>query len=111
MLEKEFQRSVVELARWYGWRVHHTRTVQIAGGGWTSPGLDPGFPDLILVRDDQIIFAELKTDRGRTSKTQDGWLAALGKCAETVVWRPRDMAQLTERLAPIRSHVKRSRRE
>jgi hypothetical protein len=110
MLEKDFQAAVVELARWHGWKVHHTRTVQIAGGGWLSPGLDKGFPDLVLARDGDVIVAELKTDNGRLTVSQGEWLKVLGTVVEAVVWRPRDMSLIHERLAPIRSHVRRSHR-
>lgn len=107
MLEKELQRAVVDLARYSGWRVHHTRTVNMAGGGWTSPGLDKGFPDLVLVGHRRIIFAELKTDRGQTTYEQKGWLDAIARAgAECYIWRPRDWAHIVEVLQPVRSHVK-----
>lgn len=110
MLEKDFQQWIVDLAKWHGWLVHHTRTVRIAGGGWTTPGIDAGFPDLVLARDGDLIFAELKTNNNRTTVSQDRWLATLGTAAEVVVWRPKDMSLITERLAPIRTHVQKSRR-
>jgi hypothetical protein len=110
MLEKDFQQWVVDLARWHGWLVHHTRTVKIAGGGWTSPGLDAGFPDLVLARPDELIFAELKTNTGKTTGTQARWLDVLDTAPiEVVVWRPKDMPHIMERLAPICTHVRRSR--
>lgn len=40
--ERDFQAAVMELARLLGWRVYHT---------WDSRKSEPGFPDLVLVRD------------------------------------------------------------
>lgn len=93
MLEKDFQAAVVELARLKGWLVHHTRTVKIQNGGWTSPGIVNGFPDLVLVHEQKqkIIFAELKSEKGKVSADQTKWLNALDSCRATaVVWRPDD---------------------
>lgn len=54
------------LALALGWRGYHTRRSQ------HSPA---GFPDLCLVHPSGLlIFAELKTERGKTSEEQDAWL-------------------------------------
>jgi hypothetical protein len=51
-----------------------------------------GFPDLVLVRGDRLIFSELKTDTGRVSDNQRQWIEALeATCkAEVYVWRTAD---------------------
>lgn len=63
------------------WGTYHTRH---------SKGSDPGFPDLVLWRE-RIVYAELKTEAGRVTRTQwaviDG-LRAAG--AEVHIWRPSD---------------------
>ena len=78
--EKQFQAAVVQFAKLTGWLVYHTHD---------SRRSEPGFPDLVLVRDDRIIYAELKTERGRMSAAQRTWQEAL-ICAgaEHRVWRP-----------------------
>lgn len=81
MSEKAWQARVVKFARDHGWMVYHTLV---------SKGSEPGFPDLVLVRE-WVIFAELKTDRGRLTKAQKDWLEALQDATTKVyVWRPSD---------------------
>jgi hypothetical protein len=89
--EAQFQRSVIELAQLNGWKVAHFRPAQNAKGVWRTPVAadGAGFPDLVLVKD-RVIFAELKTDKGRVRPDQKEWLEALDRCATTVIWRPRD---------------------
>jgi len=110
MLERDFQNAVVELARLGGWLVHHTRTVQIAGGGWSSPCLDKGFPDLTLVKRERLLFAELKTETGRLTLEQIRWLEALRDTgADARVWRPSQWNEIVETLTPTRSNVRHKR--
>lgn len=100
--ESEFQSAVIEAAQYNGWRVHHTRTVQIRPGVWATPLQgDSGFPDLVLAHPDRgVIFAELKSARGRLSPEQDRWLRTLVACgAEAHVWRPTDMVTILNRLS------------
>lgn len=66
--EAQFQRAVVEYAELNQWLVYHT---------YDSRRSNPGFPDLVLVRDGKLIFAELKSERGRLSQDQERWLRAL----------------------------------
>jgi hypothetical protein len=82
--------------------VAHFRTAQTARGAYVTPvGADgAGFPDLVLVREGRLIFAELKRQTGRTTTQQDIWLKALQTCeyddwqslmaVKVVVWRPSD---------------------
>lgn len=76
--EQHFTEQVIQLARFYGWRAAHFRAAQTTRG-WRTPvqGDGKGFPDLVLVRPPELIFAELKTPRGRLSREQAGWVAAL----------------------------------
>jgi len=56
-----------------------------------------GFPDLCLVREQRIIFAELKSAKGKVSDEQFIWLENLGKTkAEVYIWRPVDREEIEE---------------
>jgi hypothetical protein len=54
----------------------------------------------VLVRPPEIIFAELKTLRGRVRPEQTVWLGMLAACGlETYIWRPSDLDEVCVRLA------------
>ena len=74
---------VIDLADLLGWLVYHTHDSRRSAAG---------FPDLVFVRGERLIVAELKTERGRVSNAQSAWLAALDAISgiETYVWRPND---------------------
>ena len=77
--EKDFQHTVVEAAKLYGWLCYHTHD---------SRRSEPGFPDLCLVRE-KVLFRELKTDKGRVSLAQKAWGVQLEKAgSDYAVWRP-----------------------
>jgi hypothetical protein len=80
--EKQFEAQVRQLAHLYGWLCYHT---------WRSIHSPAGFPDLVLVRGSRLVFAELKTARGKLTAAQQQWLEALRQtAAEVYVWRPDD---------------------
>jgi hypothetical protein len=73
--EKEFQNKVVALAIMYGWRVTHFRASQVGGKWMTAIQGHSGFPDLVLAHENKgLVFAELKTDKGRLDPAQITWL-------------------------------------
>ena len=114
--EAAFQQQLVQLAELYGWRSYHTHD---------SRRSQRGFPDLVLVRGPELIFAELKTDTGRIKPEQLEWIDALGLvstnyrhavellaeevadgdpdpsagCVDVYLWRPADFDELHARLA------------
>jgi hypothetical protein len=89
--EKEFMAAVLELARVSGWRAYHTHD---------SRRSEPGFPDLVMVRDGSLLFVELKVDRGVLSPAQREWVDALrGAGADVRIWWPSDWAQIEKTLA------------
>ena len=91
MLEKEFQEAVRNLAVRFGWLCYHTHR---------SDRSEPGFPDLVLVRAPRLIFAELKSAKGRMSVPQLIWHGALsGTAAEAYVWRPADLEAIAVTLS------------
>lgn len=82
MTEKQLQSAIVDCARLLGWRTYHT---------YDSRRSDPGFPDLTLARGTRLVFAELKSAKGRLSEAQAEWKAALELAGAPVyVWRPED---------------------
>jgi hypothetical protein len=84
--EKQFQGAVVEYAELNSWLVYHT---------YDSRRSNPGFPDLVMVRDHRLVFAELKSEKGRESKAQTEWLDALGRSTPEVwLWRPSDWPEI-----------------
>jgi len=99
--EAGFTRAVIELAGLCGWRVQHARPALRADGSWrTAICGHAGFPDLCLARKGRVIFAELKTRKGKTSEVQDAWLAVLrtGPC-EVYVWKPESWDEIQTVLA------------
>lgn len=104
--EAMFQKDVVRLATMYEWLVHHVRPGRY-GEFYKTDGL-PGMPDLVLIslRNRGVIFAELKTVRGRLNENQ----LIVGKAlmqngAEYYVWRPNDMQDIADRLAGKPRHA------
>lgn len=83
--EKQFMDNVIELGTVLRWRHYHTHDPR------RSPA---GFPDIVFVRD-RVIFAELKTSRGRVRLEQLQWLASLRAAgAECYLWRPGDWDEI-----------------
>lgn len=71
MSEAQLQAAVIELAERLGYLVYHT---------YDSRRSQAGFPDLVLAHSaGRLIFAELKTERGRMSAPQRRWLDALAQ--------------------------------
>ena len=93
-LERDFQAEVLRLARMAGWRCYHTHDSRRSA---------PGFPDVVFVKNKRVIFAELKTERGKPTVAQMEWIQALDNC-ETVatVWRPSDLEQIEYELTKRR---------
>jgi hypothetical protein len=96
--EKVFAERVLALAADNGWRAAHFRPARVMRDGretYETPvdADGKGFPDLVLVRGRRLIFAELKSDAGKTTPAQDKWLDALaGAGATCCIWRPADWA-------------------
>ena len=91
--ESAFQRQVLALAKMLGWRTAHFRPAMNQRGDWRTPvaGDGKGWPDLVLVKGERVLFRELKTDRGVLSPEQREWRDALQAAgADYAVWRPKD---------------------
>lgn len=93
MTEAEWQADVVRTAGQLGWWTYHPLD---------SRGSQSGWPDLVLIREHRIVFAELKRESGQVKPAQLVVLAMLRTVAgfvnaatgaETIavrVWRPSD---------------------
>ena len=87
--EDQLQSQITEAATVLGWLWYHTHNSR------RSPA---GFPDLVLVRGDRVIFAELKVWNKKPTEKQERWLGALdATAAEVYVWRPQDWLDGTVR--------------
>lgn len=87
--ESQFQASVIRYAELMGWLCYHVRD---------SRRSRAGFPDLVLVHPDKrrVIYAELKSERGRASRDQLVWLDALDRCGQEVYqWKPSQFELIT----------------
>ena len=94
-LEKDFQQRVVHLFRLYGWKVYSvpdSRRASLAG-----------YPDLTMWKGRQLVFAELKREKGVVSVAQEITLKELSEVARVFVWRPSDWEQI-ERVASGAEH-------
>ena len=98
ILERDFQQQVTDLAEICGWSWAHFRPARTLHG-WTTPVSGPlgkGWPDLVLLRRERIVFAELKRDKGKVDAHQAWVLELLGAAAEAYVWRPSDLTAIAE---------------
>lgn len=90
MSETEFQQKIIDWAKLNGWMHYHTHNSQ------RSPS---GFPDLVLVRPPEIIYAELKAEKKYPTPKQRIWIASLEACGQEVyLWRPSDWTEIENRL-------------
>lgn len=100
--ERAFTSQMIDLAHIYHWIVAHFRPAQNAAGKWSTAvqGDGVGFPDLVLVRRERLIFAELKVGYRKPTPSQVMWarsLAATG--VEVYLWRPEDIYTIQEVLS------------
>ena len=85
-LEKHLQARILEAARALKWLAYHTFDARRSA---------PGFPDLVLVRPPRLIFAELKSSKGKLTVEQKEWLAVLALIpgVEVYIWKPEDLQE------------------
>ena len=102
MNEAALKSTVINVARMKGWLIHHDLPAMNRRGRWaTHVEGDVGFPDLVLLSPHygQLLFVELKSEKGRTTSSQDNWLGALTLAGiESHVVRPADLEFITHRL-------------
>jgi hypothetical protein len=96
--EREWQNLVIQLATSMGWKHYHPPDNKPINGRIQK--IVAGFPDLVLVKDGRLIFAELKRETGRLSPEQIEWLRELEACGtEAYVWKPSQLQEVKETLA------------
>jgi hypothetical protein len=92
--EAQLQAAIIRFAKLKGWQVAHFDRAQVRPGIWVTPVTadGKGWPDLILVRNERLIAAELKAKSGRIRPEQAVWLALLRNVPgiEVYVWLPED---------------------
>ena len=90
--EAQFQNAVLNVARAGGWGpIYHTKISMMSAAG---------FPDLVMVRGTRVVFAELKSAKGKVSAAQMEWHEALAAtAAEAFIWRAADWDEIEEVLA------------
>lgn len=94
MSEEQFQQRILDYCQLRGLLVFHDHD---------SRRNNPGFPDLVIVGQHGVVFAELKTDTGKLRPDQETWLTALHHAgAIAVIWRPSMWEQVRTRLDAIR---------
>jgi len=99
--EASFLTQVKALAYQYGWLVHHQAPMRTPRGNIITGG-SPGYPDLCMAHEQKgLIYAELKTEKGKASEAQLHWLRTLHPHAECYLWRPSDLTFIAERLASV----------
>jgi hypothetical protein len=97
--EASFMAQVKALAYPYGWVVHHSQPSMTRTGRYMTMG-SVGFFDLVMAHQDRgLIFAELKTQKGKTTVAQDYWRSSVERHAECYLWRPSDLQFIADRLA------------
>ena len=79
--EKAFQTIVVTTAREHGWMVKNNICEHSKS--------EPGFPDLVMVKEGKILFVELRSDKDKFTAEKHEWLKALSthqrNCGSTFV--------------------------
>ena len=96
--ESDFQKTVIDLAEFQGWRVYHVAKVK----GQLRSKTGEGFPDLVLARE-RCLFRELKRESEDPSDDQEIWLMILIAAGEDAkVWRPSDWPEIEKTLKRAR---------
>jgi hypothetical protein len=97
--EASFQAQVKSLAYIHGWSLHHSQPSMTRTGRYITTG-STGFPDIVMAHEQRgLIFAELKTEKGKASEAQLHWLRTLHPHAECYLWRPSDIDFIAQRLS------------
>lgn len=105
--EDHFEVRVTRLAYVFGWCGFHVRFSEATTRGLHLLVRDGhmdgyGWPDWVFVRvrDQRVLFCELKSEQGRQSRHQKHWQQLLQAAGQDFrVWRPSDWGEIVEALA------------
>ena len=88
MSEAKLLAHVREQAEKNGWLVYHT---------YDSRRSEPGFPDIVAVRPNVVLFSELKRQTEKLKPDQVVWRELLTRATrvEYREWRPSDVDEIT----------------
>lgn len=90
MTEAQFQQRITDYCDWLHLKWHHETD---------SRKSKKGFPDLVIAGPGGVVFAELKSAKGRVSKAQGEWIGVLDAAGARVrVWRPDDWHEVQRTL-------------
>ena len=99
--ERELTDLVVSLCDEGGWLCHHDRPAKTDKGWRTAIQGDAGMPDIIALRGNRLLVAELKHGRNKPTPEQELWLEAFRQVgAEVYVFRTGDEEAIREVLCP-----------
>ena len=87
--EKQWQEEVRKASRAAGYLTYHTLH---------SAGSEPGFPDLVAVKEARLLCIELKMPGKGPTAAQQQWLSALAQVqtVECFLWYPGDLPTMLE---------------
>ena len=96
--ERDFQKQIEDALTLFSWRWVHFRTsIGHKGRYQTAMRGNKGFPDIMAVRSETVIYAELKSEKGTLSDDQRAWADDLRDAGETVYcWHPSDIDSIIE---------------
>lgn len=80
-VERVLMQQILDLAKMHGWLAYHP---------WLSVHSEPGFPDIIAVRDGRVLAIEVKSAKGKATKSQRAWLEQLNRVpgVDAMIVRP-----------------------
>ena len=96
--EKDFLTQVTQLADIRGWQWLHLRP-GMTRDSWRTPISGPlgkGWPDLLLVRRERLLFLELKSENGKVSLDQEQVIAILAEVGLARVFYPSDWDKIEQ---------------
>ena len=102
--ERDFSSQVESLLKLFGWHWCHFRPARTQYGWRTALSGHQGFPDYIATKPPKLLIFELKSEEGKVSPAQQGWLDMLAECpgVEVYLWRPSDWKSVVETLQGIK---------
>ncbi len=90
MREKDLMQAILDAARLLGWKCYHT---------FDSRRSEPGWPDVVCLKNDRCIVYETKTERGKPTPAQLDWLAAFNDAGiPAKIVRPADLDSVLNEL-------------